>query len=149
MAIDKIIKRTINIDAPVSIVWAVLTDPELVKEWLSAEKTTRVNTDWQVGSPFIYSGTWRHHKYEDKGTLLQLEPEKVLRYSHWSKFSRQPDNPENYTAIEFTLEPGEDATALTLTESNFPAEEMYRPTIFYWATALDRIKKLAEAAQQS
>src|SRR3954454_1747710 len=99
MTSGKIVNKTITINAPVSKVWEALTNPELVREWLSAERTTAVVSDWQVGSPLIFTGTWHRIKYADKGTILKLEREQALEYSYWSKFSKLPDSPENYSVI--------------------------------------------------
>src|SRR4051812_44900114 len=113
MASSKVVNKTITINAPSAKVWNALTNAELVNHWLSVEGTTHVISDWEVGGPLIYAGTWHGKKYEDKGTIIQLETEKVLQYTYWSKFSRLPDNPENYSVIEFTLTPEENATTLT------------------------------------
>ena len=144
MTSSKIVNKTISISAPVSIVWDALTNPEVVKEWLSAEGTTHIISDWKVGSPLIFAGTWHRKKYEDKGTILQLDAENVLEYSYWSRFSKLPDSPENYSVIGFRLTPGENCTTLTVTHGNFAIEEMYGHANFYWRTALVRIKKVLE-----
>src|SRR5437016_3450673 len=114
MPSDKTVNRTITINAPVSEVWQALTNPDLAREWLSPERTTNVTSDWQLGSQIIYAGTWHRRRYADKGTILQLDPERTLQYSYWSQFSRLPDSPENYSVIGFQLTPNENGTTLTL-----------------------------------
>jgi uncharacterized protein YndB with AHSA1/START domain len=144
MPYPKIVNRTITINAPPSEVWQALTNPDLANQWLSPDGATTVTSDWQVGSPITYAGTWRRRKYADKGIILQLDPERTFQYSYWSQFSRLPDSPENYSVIGFELTPTENGTTLTLTHSNFQREEIYGHANFYWATALHRIKNLLE-----
>jgi uncharacterized protein YndB with AHSA1/START domain len=125
-------------------VWETLTHPELIKAWLTENATTSVVSDWKIGGPILFTGIWHKVKYTDKGVILQFEPEKVLAYSYWSKFSRLPDRIENYSVIEFHLTPKENQTLLTLTHSNLIAEGMVGHTNFYWTITLNRIKELTE-----
>ncbi len=144
MVYPQTVHRTIAITTPPSAVWQALTNPDIAKEWLSPDKTSTVTSEWKVGSPIVYAGTWDRRKYLDKGTILQLDPEKTFQYNMWSKLSRLPDTPENYTVVGFTLTPSETGTTLTLTHINFQSYAIYGHANFYWATALDRIKKLLE-----
>lgn len=53
-------------------------------------------TNWKVGSPITIKG-FHHIKFENKKTVLQFEPDKVLQYDYLSSLSRLPDKPENYS----------------------------------------------------
>jgi 3',5'-cyclic AMP phosphodiesterase CpdA len=64
-----------TVDAPASKVWDALTNPDLIKQYLLG---TQVTCDWQVGSPIIYQGEWQGKSYQDKGKIVQVEPEKLL-----------------------------------------------------------------------
>ncbi len=46
-------KAEAHIKAPAVKVWAALTRPELVKDWLFG---TEVLTDWKAGSSIVYRG---------------------------------------------------------------------------------------------
>ena len=83
-----IAQATITIEASASEVWQALIDPEKVKQYLFG---TQVTTDWQVGSPITYKGTWQGKVYEDKGKVLQNEAEKLLVSTFWSSLSGKPD----------------------------------------------------------
>ncbi len=144
MASDQAITKTITIQAPAANVWAALTNPESIKEWLTENGTTSVISDWKIGSPILFRGTWHKIKYEDKGIILQFEPETILAYSYWSKFSKLPDRLENYSVIEFRLTPQESQTILTLTHSNLVAEGMTGHSNFYWTITLHKIKEWIE-----
>jgi len=47
-----------------------------------------------------------------------------------SSLSRLPDNPEDYSLVEFRLTPAGDQTILTLTQSNLVAEAAYEHARF-------------------
>jgi uncharacterized protein YndB with AHSA1/START domain len=68
-------KSVIQINASASKVWEALVNPKLIKQYLFG---TDVTTDWRVGSPITYKGVWEGKLYEDKGTILQIEPEALL-----------------------------------------------------------------------
>ena len=144
MPYPKTVNRTITINAPPSAVWQALTNPDLLREWRTPDKASTVTAEWRTGGPIVFEGTWDRRKYLDRGTILAFDPQTTLRYNFWSKLSRLPDTPENYTVVEFTLSPTQTATTLTLTHTNFQNEAIYGHANFYWATALHRIKQLLE-----
>src|SRR5512137_2381004 len=93
-------KAAITINAPASKVWDALTKPDLIQQYLFG---TEVTTDWRVGSPITYKGTWAGKTYEDKGRILQIEPGKLLVSTYWSSLSGVPDIPENYKTVRYEL----------------------------------------------
>src|SRR5512137_2683690 len=93
-----IAKAAITINAPASRVWDALTNPHLIKQYLFG---TEVATDWKVGSPITYRGTWEGKSYEDKGKILQIEPGRLLVSTYWSSLSSVPDIPENYKTVRY------------------------------------------------
>lgn len=137
------INKTVNIDAPVSKVWNAMTNPALIKLWMS-DSAIDVISDWQVGSPVIFRGGLHWISFENKGTIRQLDPEKVFQYNYLSSLSNLPDIPENYTEVRFVLTPIEDKTMVILTLSNFPDEIIYKHVNFYWNVTLGIFKKLCE-----
>lgn len=140
----KIFNKVVNIDALPSQVWHVLTTPELMKKWMMPDIEINIITDWAVGSPMLIRGNMNGKNFENNGTVLQFETEKTLQYSHLSSLSRLPDQPENYSLIEFRLQPIEKQTALALTLSNFPTESIYQHLAFYWNVTLEALKRMIE-----
>ena len=45
---------------------------------------TNLTTDWKVGSPIAWRGEWKGKSYVDKGIVLEIEPEELPKYTHWS-----------------------------------------------------------------
>jgi len=134
-------KATSMINAPASKVWDALTKPDLIKQYLFG---TEVNTDWQVGSPITYKGKWEGKTYEDKGKILQIEPEKLLVSTFWSSLAGLPDLPENYKTVHYELSPENGGTKLTIIQDNNASQEEADHSAQNWNTVLDGMKKLLE-----
>lgn len=148
IAYDQIFSKTVNINARPSEVWKALTDQGMMRAWMS-DSPIDITTNWKVGSPITIQGDLYKKRFENKGVVLQFEPEQVLQYSHLSSLSRLPDELENYSVITFSLTPVEDQTTLTLTLSNFPTETIYKHLAFYWSVTLELIKSFIEPGPTS
>jgi uncharacterized protein YndB with AHSA1/START domain len=103
------------IEAPVEEVWEAITTPEMVQAFFMGAE---VDSDFQVGSPIRFRGKFKGQAYEDKGQILEAEPEKKLSFSHYSPMSGAPDAPENYHVVTYELTPEGQQTRVTLTQSN-------------------------------
>ena len=130
-----------TIDAPLMKVWEALTNPEIIRLYLFG---TEVTTDWQVGSPITYRGVWEGKDYEDKGEVLQVEPEKLLVSTFWSSFSGLPDAPENYKTVRYELAPEGSGTRLVVSQDNNVSQEEADHSVQNWKTVLEGIKKILE-----
>lgn len=113
-------KATTTINAPRSKVWQALVNPEIIKKYLF---NTEVISDWKAGSPILYKGEWEGKAFADKGKILEIEPEKILKSTHWSPLSGVPDSPENYHTVTYTLSDRGDKTEVTITQDNNASEE--------------------------
>ena len=134
-------KAEITINAPAAKVWEALISPRMIQQYLFG---TQVTTDWQVGSPITYRGVWQGKPYEDKGTILQVEPEKLLVSTFWSALSGLADLPENYNTVSYALSNDGLATRLTITQDNNATAEDASHSEQNWKMVLDGIKKLLE-----
>src|SRR5215211_2870092 len=106
-------KATTVINAPASKIWDALTQPELIKQYMFG---TDVISDWKVGSPITYRGEWEGKPFEDKGKVLEIEPERSLITTHWSPLSGMPDIPENYHTVSYQLSEKNGKTKVTITQ---------------------------------
>ena len=124
-----------------SRVWEALTNPKLIKQYLFGAD---VISDWKEGSPIIYKGIYEGKTYEDKGSVLKVEPEKLLLITHWSPLSGSPDTPENYHKVSYELAVENSSTQLTITQDNNSSEEEQEQNAKFWKMVLDGMKKLLE-----
>lgn len=136
-----IAKAQVEIDAPAARVWDALVDPEKIRQYMFG---TNVVSDWKEGSPIVWKGEWEGKAYEDKGTILQLTPERVLQYSHFSPLSGQPDVPENYHNVTVELSPRGGSTVVALSQDNNASEEEREHSEQNWAMMLQSLKKFVE-----
>jgi uncharacterized protein YndB with AHSA1/START domain len=97
-----------------------------------------------VGSPITYAGEWQGKAYEDKGKILQVEPEKLLVSTFWSSLSGVPDVPENYKTVRYELSPAGSGTKLTIIQDNNATQEEANHSEQNWKMVLDGLKKLVE-----
>jgi len=134
---------TIDISASAATIWEALTEPTQLQQWMT-ENRLDITTTWQPGTPIIIRGTSPDHSFENRGTIMQFQPEAVLEYTHLSSLSQLQDAVENYTSIKFQLSPTENGTHLQITLSNFPTESIYRHFAFYWRIAIHSLKKYVE-----
>jgi uncharacterized protein YndB with AHSA1/START domain len=77
-----------EIEAPPKRVWTALTDPDEIEKYMFG---SHVVTDWKPGSPIVWKGEYEGKQYEDKGKVLEYEPERLLRVTHFSPLSGQED----------------------------------------------------------
>jgi uncharacterized protein YndB with AHSA1/START domain len=139
---DKFTARAATtLHAPVSKVWQALVNPKIIKQYLF---NTDVISDWKMGSPIIYRGEWQGKAFEDKGKILEIEHEKLLRSTHWSPLSGVPDTPENYHTVTYTLSEKGDGTEVTITQDNNASDEEKEHSEQNWRTVLEGMKKLLE-----
>ena len=134
-------KTAITINAPASKVWQALTEPALIQQYLFG---TQVTTDWQVGSPITYRGEWQGKAYEDKGKILQIEPERLLVSTYWSSLTGLADASENYNTVRYELSRAGSRTRLTIIQDNNATPEDASHSEQNWNMVLSGIKKLLE-----
>lgn len=105
------IEKEILIDAPIDVVWRVITEPDQIVRWFSdeAEVDLRPGGDGRLA----FKG----------GDSYQLQIEAVEAPRRFAFRWVQPEGgvvrPDNSTVVEFTLEPEGDRTRLRVVESGF------------------------------
>jgi len=135
-------KKSVTIDAPKAKVWDALTNPEKVKQYMHG---TNMSTDWNEGSPIFWRGEWKGKSYEDKGTVLEVEPQRLLRYTHWSPMGGSEDKPENYHTVTYELTGDDGKTTLALTQDNNATQaEADNMAQNNWGPVLEGLKATAE-----
>ena len=132
----------VTINAPKAEVWDALTNPEKVKKYMHG---TEMSTDWKEGSPITWTGEWQGKPYQDKGEALEVEPKRVLKYTHWSPMGGSEDRPENYHTVTYELAGGDGTTTLTLTQDNNASpEEADKMATDNWGPVLNGLKETIE-----
>ena len=139
---DYVATAETEIDAPREKVWAALTDPEQIKEYMFG---SQVETDWKQGSrPIVWKGEYDGKKYEDKGEIVEIEPERRLKVTHFSPLSGQEDLPENYHTLLYELEERNGKTQVSLSQDNNASKEAAEHSRANWEKMLVGLKQVAE-----
>ena len=138
---DLVARASIVVDASPAKVWAALTTPSIIKKYFFGAD---IVTDWKVGSPILYRGEWQGRAYEDKGTILNFEPEKLLVSTHWSPLAGVPDTPENYHTVTYALSLKGNSTQIDLSQDNNASAEEKSHSEQNWRAVLEGLKKVVE-----
>jgi uncharacterized protein YndB with AHSA1/START domain len=132
----------VDVAASPEEVWATLTEPEQIRAWMSGSK---VETTWEVGSPITWAGEYDGRAYEDKGEVLEVDEPSRLSVTHYSPMMGEPDEPENYHTLVYTLTDADGRTHVELTQDGCDSEEQAEQFSASWQQMLDGLKATAES----
>jgi uncharacterized protein YndB with AHSA1/START domain len=130
-----------DVAAPPERVWAALTDPAQIATYMHGSK---VSTTWEVGTPITWEGEYDGRPYQDKGEVLTYDEPRVLSVTHYSPLMGQPDEPENYHTVVYTLTANGAGTHLELTQDGNDSEEQAEQFGHNWQGMLDGLKATVE-----
>lgn len=140
MSNDLDVRSNILINAPLTRVWEALITPSVIKQYMFG---TNVESDWEKGSTMTWKGEWQGKTYEDNGTILEIIPEKRLKYT-FSPMSGDRTKPENYHVVTIDLTEENGQTKLSLTQDNNKTQENKEQSEKNWAMMLGTLKTLLE-----
>jgi uncharacterized protein YndB with AHSA1/START domain len=105
------IERDILIDAPVEVVWAVVTEPEHISGWFGES----VDLDLTPGGEAVFRWT----EYGSvQGRVERVEPPRFFSF-RWVVRPGEDVGEDNSTLVEFSLRAEGQSTRLTVVESGF------------------------------
>ena len=131
----------IGISAPRERVWAALTDPDKIAEYMFG---AAVETDWRPGSSITWSGEWEGRPYQDKGEVLESVPPQRLVVTHFSPLTGQEDRPENYHTVVYELIDRDGNTQVELNQDNNGDQDEADRASANWAMMLTGLKETVE-----
>ena len=131
------VERSIEINAPISKVWRVFTDPNLTR-LMGGEYVS----DWKVGSSFGWKGL--DGQVLTNGSILKIEPEKILQHNLLG--SDSPSTRSILSVITYEFNERNGLTAIQAREdfSRPINDEEYAATMEGWEAALQSVKEIAE-----
>lgn len=143
-----IAEETIEIEAPVPVIWELLTDPEKIKKWSPFQPDFQNEHVLEMGNE-IY---WKNNEGRifAKGTVIELEPGRSIRISvNFTEWEKEAD-PDALTHIYSIFQKNKTIT-LTHTYGDFEKVpggkkifDEYINTVSAGPAALEKIKELAE-----
>lgn len=143
---ELLIRKSIEVDAPVETLWKVLTDSEFIRQYMFG---CNAETDWKPGSPLLWKGAADGTLYV-KGHIVSIEPPRRLSYTIFDPNSTIKDIPSNYLTMTYDLKKRDDrGSILEITQGDFSivedGERRYQHSLEGDDSVLTGIKKLAEA----
>ena len=146
---ELIVRNSIAINAGAAKIWDVLTNPEQTKKYMFGCETV---SDWKQGSSLLWKGTYEGKEMIFvKGYILEIVPNRLLKYSVIDPNATYPDVPENYLSVEYILQQQKGAIVLSVIQDGFEgaAEGRKRFEETYnngegWKPMLVQIKAVAE-----
>ena len=141
------ITNTVDVNAPVTAVWKVLTDNQFIPQYMF---NCVVETDWKPGSPLLWKGSGDGKLYV-KGYIVSLDQPRSLVYTIIDPNNPAiPDIPENYLTVTNTITVrGANASALEMKLGDYSkvanGQQRYDESSGAGDFILQTIKKLAEA----
>src|SRR3954469_2210748 len=102
------IEKSVHIEAPVELVWRLVTEPEQVVRWFADEIDLQARPGHEGSMTFQpESGAAVHVPI----SVESVEPPRRFTY-RWSHPAGTPASPANSTLVEFTLTPEDGGTRL-------------------------------------
>ena len=146
-----VVQNSILINASLDKVWDALVNPEQTKKYMFGCETV---SDWKIGSPLLWKGTYEGKEMVFvKGIILDIQPNKLLKYTVLDPNSSMPDIPENYLNVTYTLSEKGGQVNLTVVQDGFEGaadgEKRYKDVENNgegWNPILVEIKKVVEAS---
>ncbi|MBC6981801.1 SRPBCC family protein [Caulobacter sp. 17J80-11] len=145
------IEKTVDLNAPLERVWRALTDADQFGQWF------RVKVEGPFVPGEIARGQITHPGYEHvvwQARIVRMdEAARVFAYT-WHPYAVDPKvdySQETPTLVEFSLEPTDSGTRLTVVESGFDAvpahrrAEAFRMNDGGWAAQMQNIRAHVEA----
>jgi len=136
-----IVKRKTVLKATPAEVWDALTNPEKTKKYFFHCK---VFSDWEVGSTITFVGRiFLIKKIEMKGTILAIEPGKLLKYSLDNASAK--DGTSSFSVVTDTLTFENGKTTLVITDDvgeGQGAEERYKKSQKGWTKIIKGLRKV-------
>jgi uncharacterized protein YndB with AHSA1/START domain len=135
------VEREILVDAPLGVVWAVITEPEHISGWFSDS----VEIDLRPGGKLtlIWEGDHTEH-----GRVVEVEPPHYFSF-RWIRGSATDVRQDNSTLVEFNLSADGKSTRLRVVETGFskldrPEDEQARDAEEHregWRHELDELRE--------
>ncbi|HEV8558619.1 MAG TPA: SRPBCC family protein [Actinophytocola sp.] len=117
------IVRERRVEAPVSSVWAVVSEAGRAPEWFTFAERVEVRSGDGVGQLRTQHGRWGSRHAEVDQEITQFEPNRLLAWRHLAERLDGKPAPKFAASTEFRieLEPAGEATTVRLTSRQEPA----------------------------
>ncbi len=143
------IEREIHIDAPPEVVFEVISRPEHVREWWSAESDVQPTAG--ATGELVWADGDNPRAHVTPMTVVVAGPPRLFTF-RWAHPAGETATDGNSLLVTFELEPSGSGTQLRLTETGFrergwelaELEQTYHEHVTGWDTFVPRIAAYAK-----
>lgn len=144
-----VVQNDITIKGSVAQVWDALVNPKQTKKYMFGCEAI---SDWKIGSSLLWKMIYEGKEMIPvKGIILDIQPERFLKYTVIDAMANMKDIPENYLNVAYSLTEHNGVTTLTITQDGFEraadGEKRYQDVYNNgegWNPILVQIRKLVE-----
>lgn len=136
------LEKSININAKPDKIWDALTNKKIVAQYFWGAE---VNSEWKKGGLIVYTGTYDGGSYEDKGLILEIEVNTIIKHTYWTSFSEIPYDPETSSIITYQIDANSKNSKLTVIQEGFNNDDDRDKSLKNWEDILLNIKKIIES----
>jgi uncharacterized protein YndB with AHSA1/START domain len=135
------ILASVEIAAPPERVFQALASKEIVNWWVrpGVFSTTEWRGDVRVGGRWRSAGIARGEAYAIEGEFLEIDPPRKLVIT-WRRMGAD----EKPTTVDYSLEPLDGGTRVTLRHWGFLSAEMCSNVAAGWKTSLDKLSEILD-----
>ena len=138
MSENLVARAVVEVRASAEDVWSVMVDP--AARWMVGSQVT---STYIVGDPITFDGEWEGKPFQDHGEIVEVERPRLLRYTHYSPLSGQPDVPENYHHLTFTLADADGTTTVMLEQDGNGSTDEVEHAEGLWRQVLEALAAAA------
>ena len=139
-----IVSDSITIEASPAKVWDTLVNPEMTRKYMF---DCEAQSEWKAESQLLWKGATDGKVYV-KGKVVEIERDKILKYTVFDPNGGLKDIPSNYLTVTYALLTRDGKTLLTVSQGDYSVVEngqkRYEDTVNGWGMVLQKIKEIAE-----
>ena len=141
-----IAKSAITINAPINLVWDLITNSDQIRKFMLGMEAV---SDWKVGGELRWIGRHEERPNDNaRGIIKKMDPGRQLSYTFFYPGYGYPDEPQNYNLVIYDLEVVHDRTTISVQQGDFSifkdGETMRGHSQQFWEHVLKNLKGLAE-----
>lgn len=142
---ENFIRNTLDVNAPIEMVWKVLTSNEFIPQYMFG---CIAETDWKPGSTLLWKGA-ADGKIYVKGRIVSIDAPRRLEYTIIDPNNPAiADIPQNYLTMNYSLTEADGHTVLEIAQGDFSkvanGQQRFEESRGGHDYILQSIKKLAE-----
>ena len=141
MAETLVARVSATVNASRAKVWDAFVNPETIKRYTPV---TNVVSEWRESSPIVWKGELEGKTFEMRGTVLRLDPQRLLEYEQARPIFRPSRSPDGFHRVTIELADEGPQTHISVTEQGNTTERERAHTEGGWRLALANMKALLE-----